>query len=60
MIKQLKLWEHTKTWDNMYNTILKGLTKEYEFAESMIDDYINQGYKRETVEAFKFNTNKYT
>lgn len=59
MIEQLKLWKHTKTWDNMYNRIMEDLVKEYKFAEIMIDDYKNQDYKKETLEEFKTRQTEY-
>jgi hypothetical protein len=52
IIKQLKLWDHTETWDNMCNNIMKDLIKDYEFAEDMIQEY-SQPYKKETLEEYK-------
>jgi hypothetical protein len=59
IIKQLKLWEHTDTWDKMYNDIMQGLVKEYEFSIKMIKEYADRVYEKETLEDYKTRETKY-
>lgn len=59
MIKQLKLWKHTETWDNMYNNIMEKLVKEYEFSLEMVKKYGNEVCKKETLEEYKTGQTKF-
>lgn len=59
MIEQLKLWKHTETWNKMYNHIMEGLVKEYEFSLKMIKEYGDRVYEKETLEEYKTRQTKY-
>jgi hypothetical protein len=58
VIKQLKLWNYTKAWNNMYDQIMNELTEGYKFSESMIEE-CSKEYKKETLEEYKTNMIKY-
>lgn len=59
MIKQFNIWKCPEFWTKMSNNIKDGLTKEYQFAEEILNEYQNKKCEKESLEDFKTRMTKY-